>query len=160
MNQAEGVGRVWNKRQRPADGRKTDGGIGEKEERRGVNKGNSGTSTSRLKFNAKLPVGSIPTQAQIFWRDPSLLILPSPVFTLLPGWLQAKEPQNGEFTVNYLRRVLGPESMWNKEVTQDAKRLCGVMLRAANSVRTGVHLQAVTILSLLFLFFAGYISLC
>lgn len=61
--------------------------------------------------------------------------------------------------MNYLSHVLGPESMLNKEVTLDAKRLCGLMLHPANSVKTGVHVQAISILSLLFLFFAKYISL-
>lgn len=62
--------------------------------------------------------------------------------------------------MNYFSHVLGPESMLNKEVTLDAKRLGGLTLHPANSAKTGVHIQAIAILSLLFLFFfAKYISL-
>lgn len=61
--------------------------------------------------------------------------------------------------MNYLSPLLRPESMLNKEVTLDAKRLCGLMLHPANSVKPGIHIQAITIPSLLFLFFAKYLSL-
>lgn len=78
------------------------------------------------------------------------------MFPLLLELLQAKAPQDGEFTVNYLSHVLCPESMLNKEVTLDDKRLCLLTLHPANSVKAGAHIQAITILSLLFLFFVKY----
>lgn len=61
--------------------------------------------------------------------------------------------------MNYPSHVLGPESMLKKEVSVDDKRLCGLMLNPANSVKTDIYIQVIAIFSLPFLFFAKCISL-